>query len=92
MLTRLPYASETAEALNPAMLHGLARELLEVAATDERRFARWSMAFAATDAPQRELFRRWGTEPNFNLYTMTAPAPAPAPAALALLSALTSTT
>lgn len=59
-------------------------ELLEVAATDERRFARWSMAFAAADAPRRDLFLRWGTQPDFNPYTMTAPA------AYALLSALNS--
>ena len=133
MLTRLMYASETAEALNPATLQALldhARaanerrnitgmlafdsryflqvlegdrqavnevfsriaadprhrrvELLEVAATDERRFARWGMAFAAADALRREFFLRWGTEPNFNPYTMTATA------ALALLGALNS--
>lgn len=133
MLTRLMYASETAEAWSPATLQALldhARaanerrhitgmlsfdsryflqvlegdrqavnevfsriaadprhrrvELLEVAATDERRFARWNMAFAAADAPRRELFLRWGTEPNFNPYTMTATS------ALALLSALNS--
>ncbi len=133
MLTRLIYASETVEGLNPASLQGLldhARaanerrnitgvlifdsrwfmqalegdrstvnqvfnriaadprhrrvELLEVAATDERHFARWSMAFAAADAARRELFLRWGTEPTFNPHTMTAPA------ALALLNALAS--
>ena len=131
MLTRLMYASETAEALNPASLQALldqARaanerrnitgmlafdsrwflqvlegdrqvvnevfsriaadprhrrvELLEVAATEERHFARWSMAFAAADAPRRDLFLRWGKEPNFKPYDMTAPG------ALALLSAL----
>ena len=59
-------------------------KLLEVAATDEHRFARWGMAFAAADAPRRELFLRPGTEPNFNTHTMTPPA------AFALLSALNS--
>ena len=131
MLTRLTYASKTAEALNPASLQALldhARaanerrnitgmlafdsrwflqvlagdrhvvnevfsriaadprhrrvELREVAATEERRFARWSVAFAAADAPHRDLFLRWGKEPNFNPCEMTAPG------ALALLSAL----
>ena len=57
-------------------------ELREVAATEERRFARWSVAFAAADAPHRDLFLRWGKEPNFNPCEMTAPG------ALALLSAL----
>lgn len=59
--------------------------LLEVAAVDERLFGRWTMAFAPATAAHSELYLRFGSEPHFRPYAMTAPA------ALGLLSALSAT-
>lgn len=56
--------------------------LLEVAAVDERCFGRWTMGFAPATASHNELYLRFGAEPRFDPFSMTAPA------ALALLSAL----
>jgi Sensors of blue-light using FAD len=56
--------------------------LLEVAAIDERRFGRWAMGFAPATAARSEIYLRFGGEPRFNPFAMTAPA------ALALLQAL----
>ncbi len=47
-------------------------ELLEVTPVDERRFAHWSMGFAAADAAHGELFLRFGGTPQFNPYAMSA--------------------
>lgn len=57
-------------------------ELLEVAPVHERRFARWSMGFAAADAAHGELFLRFGGSPRFDPYSMSAAA------ALGLLAAM----
>jgi hypothetical protein len=56
--------------------------LLEVAAIDERQFGRWTMGFAPATVARSELYLRFGVEPRFDPFRMTAPA------ALALLSAL----
>ena len=47
-------------------------ELLEVTPVHERRFARWSMGFAAADAAHGELFLRFGGAPEFNPHAMSA--------------------
>jgi hypothetical protein len=59
-------------------------ELLEVASIDERHFGRWTMGFAPATVARSELYLRFGAEPRFNPYTMTAPA------ALGLLMAMAS--
>jgi hypothetical protein len=57
--------------------------LLELAATNERHFGRWSMAFAPADATHRRLYLRHCKKAQLDPFQMT-----PA-AALALLKALT---
>jgi Sensors of blue-light using FAD len=47
-------------------------ELIEVASTHERRFARWSMSFAAADAAHGETFLRFGGSAQFAPYLMSA--------------------
>jgi hypothetical protein len=47
-------------------------ELLEVTPVHERRFAHWSMGFAAADAAHGELFMRFGGTPYFDPYAMSA--------------------
>ena len=56
--------------------------LLQVAAIDERQFGRWAMGFTPANAARNELYLRFGNEPRFDPFTMTAPG------ALGLLSAL----
>jgi hypothetical protein len=56
--------------------------LLEVAPIDERRFGRWTMGFAPATVARSELYLRFGGEPRFNPFPMTAPA------ALGLLQAM----
>jgi Sensors of blue-light using FAD len=59
-------------------------ELLEVTPVHERRFAHWSMGFAAADAAHGELFLRFGGSPRFEPYALTAAG------ALGLLEAMAS--
>jgi len=47
-------------------------ELIEVAPASERRFARWSMSFAAADAAHGETFLRFGGSARFAPYSMGA--------------------
>jgi hypothetical protein len=47
-------------------------ELLEVAPVHERRFARWSMGFAAADAVHGEIFFRFGGNARFDPKLMSA--------------------
>lgn len=57
--------------------------LLESVAVDERRFATWSMGFAAADAHGRDIFLRHSSDGHFAPLNLTAKS------ALGLLSALT---
>ncbi len=47
-------------------------ELMEVIPVHMRRFAQWSMGFAAADAAHAELFLRYGSTPRFEPYGMSA--------------------
>lgn len=47
-------------------------ELMEVIPVHMRRFAQWSMGFAAADAANAELFLRYGSSPRFEPYDMSA--------------------
>jgi len=47
-------------------------ELIELATTHDRRFARWSMNFAAADAAHGEIFLRFGVSAQFAPYSMSA--------------------
>ena len=58
-------------------------QLLESVAVDERRFATWSMGFAAADAHGRDIFLRHSSDDHFAPLNLTAKS------ALGLLSALT---
>ena len=58
-------------------------QLLESVAVDERRFASWSMGFAAADAHGRDTFLRHSGDDHF------APAGLTAKSALGLLAGLT---
>lgn len=56
--------------------------LLEVTPIDERSFGRWTMGFAPATAARGELYLRFGVEPRFDPFRMTAAG------ALGLLSAM----
>lgn len=47
-------------------------EILEVVPVPERRFARWSMGFAAADAAHGEIYLRFGGTSRFEPHAMSA--------------------